>query len=172
MAMLVMLSFGFFLGHQTITPTPVLDDQTIALDFNVVVLKNGVEVAKVHNVLMEGDEAVKDQLKEGAAHNWTHIALGNGTAPTTASTDLNVEITTCGLTAAEGTISDNANGNWSVSHTFTVAGCAAGISVNSSALKSTTAGATIDYLSGASFGRVLNLENDDQLTINWTHSVS
>ncbi|MFB6199388.1 MAG: hypothetical protein ABEJ83_00795 [Candidatus Nanohaloarchaea archaeon] len=122
-----------------------------------------------HNVLMEGEEAIEDQIKSGEAVSWDTIALGHGAAPTDSSGSLDQEYTGSGLAPQTATITDVGDGNWNLTVTFTAS--ADGLVVNTTAQKSTGAGSSIDYFAGTSFS-TRTLYSGDELTFEWENTVS
>ena len=92
-----------------------------------------------------------------------YIALGNGTAPTTSSTNLSEEITNCGLSRSQGTYLSNGVGNWSIYKTFT--STCNNVVVNTTALFNATSGGII--FAGDNFTDV-NMQNGYQIQIYWT----
>lgn len=144
-------------------------EENVYEDINVCAYKNGEPVTCTHNVLMEGEEAIEDQVKSGQAISWDTIAVGNGTAPTDSSGTLDSEITDCGLSPQAGTFEDNGDGDWNLSVTYDVT--CDDIDVNTTAQKSTGASSSIDYFAGADLGRTINLYSGDSLTIEWNNQV-
>lgn len=123
-----------------------------------------------HNVLFNtGAEYVETQLKTGSTDAVDWISLCNSTAgcgePQADSSELFTEYSSCGLTQVAGTTGSNGNGNWSVWTTFT-ASCD-NLETNVTHLEND---ADLEF-AGNSFTDV-TLQTNDQLTINWTISVS
>ncbi|MCX6819326.1 MAG: hypothetical protein NT129_05020 [Candidatus Aenigmarchaeota archaeon] len=121
-----------------------------------------------HNVVTNaGKNAIKQYLGVAAGGNFTFLAVGNGTAPAAGDTTLNLEAAGS-LARAAGTYYSNAgNGNWSLVKSWTVS--ASFMSINSTAIFNQSATGTM--LCGGTFTSV-NLENADQLTINYTLAVT
>ena len=141
--------------------------QTISFHTQVCVYKNGVPIGCNHNILTNaGKDHIKYLLGVGLNSPAIYLALGNTTAPTETDTSLPGEITGCGLDRAQGTYYSNGVGNWTISHTWT-SSCT--ITVNTTGLYNATSGGT--FFSGTSFSSV-DLQADDQLTINYTIWVS
>jgi len=112
----------------------------------------------------DGLDHIKYLLGQGVSSGAVdYIALGNGTAPTQSSTDLNSEITNCGLSRAQGTFVNNGVGNWSIFKTFT--STCNNVPVNTTALFNATTGGII--FAGDNFTTV-NMQNGYQLQIYWT----
>lgn len=102
----------------------------------------------------------------------SYIAVGNTTPPAWGDTTLASEVTDCGLARVLGTYTSLADGNWSISNKWTVAGCAAGgVKINTTATFNASAAGTM--LGGGNFTLVANtptLFNDDNFTINYTRT--
>lgn len=157
--------------------SPKVKQVTVSDDYGAggvfYVYKNGELITKKHNDLMEGEEAIENQMKTVDSYNWTYLTLGNGTAPTPSSTTLDSEWASCGLSPSSASITDNGDGNWTLEHTWT-ASCgtdATPIKVNTTAIWSNNAGTNIDYFAGTDFGRTLDLISDDQVTVEYRSAV-
>ena len=99
-----------------------------------------------------------------------YISLStNSTAPDASWTVIPDEITSGGLTRAEGTCTRNAVGNWTCSNTFTATTSFTGVQLTGLNWNG-TAGAH-SLVAAAQFSAV-NLEANDQLQIKWTITVS
>ena len=127
-----------------------------------------------HNLLMDaGRNAIKNELGVGgtvAAFNY--IALCNAAlgcpAPAVSDTTLSNEFATNGLTRALGTYTSLAgNGNWSIAKTFTAT--ADNVVTNKTGLFNQSTTGTM--LAENTFTTVTLMTND-QLTINWTITVT
>ena len=140
-----------------------------------------IVVYNKHNILYhEGQNMTRDCLAIGSCGAITTIALCNSTAVRNCTTDptkndsvdfFTEPVAGTGLTSGVGTVvvrfgaNEDSDGNWSVSKTFTSTSVAT-VKINATRLQN----ATPFNFSGASFTQVL-LENNDQLTINWTIGV-
>jgi hypothetical protein len=152
--------------------SPISNGEGLTWNTHVVVeqIRDGkvIRHEEGHNTLYnQGKDMVRDLLANGGGGNVTNISLCNATAgagcgtPTAAATEDYTLFTDIGLASIEGSYATHAtNGNWSVYNTFTATDYAA---VNVTRLTNVTG----SNLSGFYF-TVINLENTDQLTINWT----
>jgi len=128
---------------------------------------------KLHNVLTNaGAEAIEDILGQNTAFGaFNYIGLCNATAgcttPSVTDTTIDNEYTTAGLTRAVGTYYDNANGNWTISKTFTAT--ADSLETNVTGLYNQATGGTL--LATNSF-TLATLQTNDQLTVNITITAS
>lgn len=140
---------------------------------NVCVSKNGELVGCSHNLLFNNG---KDQIKYviGSGQDTgaiTNLALCNANStygcgePVAGASELFTSFNDCGLANATGTYASNAVGNWSVSKTFT-ATCD-NVLTNATRIMNSSA----SPFAGNNFSLV-TLQTNDQLTINWTISVS
>lgn len=146
-------------------------EENVESGINVNVYKNGELIAQEHNVLMEGEEAIESQIKQATDnYKWDYLALGNGAAPQTGDGTLDSEISTCGLSAEQASVTDEGDGSWKLSNTWT-ATCD-DMDVNTTAQYSNGADTSIDYFSGTDFGRTITMYTDDQLTVEFTNTVS
>jgi hypothetical protein len=139
--------------------------------YNIKVFKNGELLTTTHNALMEGEEAIQHAIGEGYntnSYTYDTITVGNGTAPGDASTSLDSEWDSCGLTPTSATYDDIGDGQWNYSATFNV-GCD-DIIINTTAIKSPSAPTDIDYFAGADLNRDINAYSGDTLTIEWSHT--
>jgi len=136
---------------------------------NVRVYKNGDLIAEQKNVLMDGEEAIESQIKSGEAASWDMITLGDGAAPTDSSSTLDSEYTDCGMSPTTATVEDTGDGSWNLTATFT--STCDDIVVNTTAQYSSGASAN-NYFAGTGFGRDINLYSGDELTVEWSNTVS
>lgn len=138
------------------------------------IYKNGELIAKQHNVLMEGEEAIESQIKQSSSnYQWDYLTLGNGTAPGGSSTTLDSEWASCGMSPAQANVADNGDGNWTLDYTWT-ATCgtdSSPIKINTTAIYSNGATTDIDYFAGTDFGRTIEAITDDQLTVEYRSAV-
>lgn len=115
-----------------------------------------------------GQNWIEDQLGDSPGTDpakW--IGLSNdATAPSSAWVVLPAEITTNGLTRAVATYSDNGDGAWKITHTFTFTGTQ---SCQLTGLYWALAG---DYLLCADTFTQVNGEDQDTLEIVWSLSVT
>lgn len=126
-----------------------------------------------HNVLFDtGAELIEDYLADGSgggdAVDWIELCDATNATCAEPTADSSEEYTAwvdSGLAKSVGTVGDNGNGNWSVWKTFT--STADGAIVNVTHLINDDD----DEFAGNSFTDV-TLQANDQLTINWTVSVS
>lgn len=120
-----------------------------------------------HNVVYSaGLNMTRDCLGSGACGAITTIALCNASGPcgtpVAAQSESFTEYTNCGLSAGAGTYAVlTPNGNWSVFRTFTST-CNA-VNTTSAKLRN----ATNSNFSSNTF-TVVTLQNNDQITLNWT----
>jgi len=98
----------------------------------------------------------------GANSPVKYLALGNGSAPTIASTTLDSEQTADGLTRATGTYYDLGNGWWEVNTTFTYTGSTSRV-VNTTANFNATSSGTM--YAGGTITTVTFTTNGDQLKL-------
>ncbi len=127
-----------------------------------------------HNVAMNiGLNKTRDILGLGASNPFNVIHLCNATAGagcgTPAITDTAVQNTYvgCGLTAAAGTYANATGaGNWSIFKTFT-SSCDARLTNVTYITDSSNV-----PLAGAYFGNLVTLQTNDQITVNWTLTIS
>lgn len=162
----------FALSISMNSPSDDISD-SITYHSNVCVYKNGELIQCSHNLLYDtGKNAIRSVL--GTAGNpgpWLNISLCNATnmtgcaVPVAGGTENYEQINTCGLNAQSGTYAADATGNWSVSKTFT-ASCN-NLNINSTRLMNTTGG----LFAGNSF-TTTTLQTNDQITVNWSISVS
>lgn len=132
-----------------------------------------------HNLLyMEGMNLTRDALARGLVVNATTISIcnttfagngpGNCSSPVTAQTELWDNFTGCGLTKTNGTIAyPGPNGNWTVTATFTNS-CVGSQTTNVTRLE--LVNSSNDVLAANTF-TVVNLSQNDQVTINWSLSI-
>lgn len=120
-----------------------------------------------HNTVTNGGkDMIKNAIALGGADKVSRLAVGNGSAPAAATTDLDKIWTDCGLGIAEATYGSNGgNGNWSYWKTWT--STCDGAIVNTTALYNATA----DVFAGTSF-TATTLQTNDQITVNYTISIS
>jgi len=125
-----------------------------------------------HNTLYNtGAEAIEDYLADGTgggdAFDWIELCDSDigCDIPTAGKTEAYTAHAADGLSIAEGTVTDNGNGNWSVFHTFT--STAASQDTNVTRLVN----ADGDDLAGVAF-TLVTLEDGDAISVNWTVSVS
>lgn len=125
-----------------------------------------------HNLLTNaGKDAIKNALNGGTG-TFNYIALCNATAgcaaPAVGDTTLANEYAAGGLSRAAGTYGSLAgNGNWSMAKTFTATADA--LTTNKTGLFNASSTGTM--LAENTF-TLVTLYTNDQLTINWTISVS
>jgi len=119
-----------------------------------------------HNTIVSGGKnATRAYLAYGgtlAAFNY--LALSNGSAPAAGDYNLSTELTVSGLTRTTATVTSNpSDGNWSLVKTWTAGGQALNVNIVG-ILNQSSMG---PMLAGGTFTSV-NLEANDQLTINYT----
>lgn len=160
-------------GNNSPTDSPIKQIISGPVDHTgtVFVYKNGELMAKQENVLMEGEDAIREELTTGTdVGTWDMITVGNGSAPTTSSASLDSEWSSCGLSPATGTITDETEeGNWNLTHTFDIT--CDDIIINTTAQYSSGASTSYDYYSGTDFGRDINAYSGDTLEIVWQNDV-
>jgi len=105
----------------------------------------------------------------GASSPVKYLALGNGTAPTIASTTLDAEQTLCGLGRATGTYYDLGNGWWEINNTFTFT-CSNALKVNTTA--NFNASSTGTLYAGGTISDVNFATNGDQLKLRHNFSAT
>lgn len=151
--------------------SPTTTSQSIDYHGSVCVYKNGELVDCNDNVLYNsGANLTRDSLGIGSNGAVLNISLCNATAgcgtPVAAASETFNEYTTCGLAEIAGSYSNlGQTGNWTVSHTFT-ASCD-NLEVNVTRLGNDTG----TNFAGNSF-TLVTMQTNDQLTINWSISVS
>lgn len=137
---------------------------------SVCVYKNNELVECNHNVLYNsGANMTRTALGVGSTAAILNITLCNATAgcgtPIAASSEAYTEYGACGLAGATGTYTQlGQTGNWTVSKTFTS-------SCDNLLVNVTRLGNNSNYFAGNSF-TLVTLANLDQLTINWTLSIT
>lgn len=133
----------------------------------VCVYKNGEKIACEYNTLTNnGMNLIRTHLTSGSTQYPINITLGTGAAVAAGDSALNGLISDTGLGGATCTYGNNANnGNWSCAKTFTATGTKNNINLTGLY----TADGT--FFAGTNFANT-NLQNNDQLTINWTLAVS
>lgn len=149
-----------------------VNTQSDLVQFNnpVAVYKNGELVTESTNVLMEGEEAVEYMISTSSSSDaWETIALGDGTAPADGDGSLDAEKSTNGLGPKTATVEDVGDGEWNLTATFTATGTD---TVSTTAVKSTTAGTDYDYFAGTDFGRDLNVQDGDEIRVEWNFKVT
>lgn len=148
--------------------------QPLEYHTNVCVYKNGELIDCNHNTITNvGKDFIKTSLTNttGVTNNTINIlALGNSSPTVAATTTLNSQYNTCGLANGTGTYNSNSasNGNWSMTRTWT-SSCDGSL-VNTTGLYRAP-GVPGELFAGASFTST-TLQNNDQLTINYTIWVS
>ena len=126
-----------------------------------------------HNLLTNaGKELIETYIGSGGSGAVNYIALCNATAgcaaPAAGDTSLTNEFTSGGLQRAQGTYSTLAgSGNWSIAKTFTAT--SDNLVTNKTALLNASSAGTL--FAENTFVTV-TLQTNDQVTINWTISVS
>ena len=175
----VVFLFAFFIG----TPVNNVDDsnsQEISYGSEVCFFTTGdfegrnnepnigvwEEVECDSNVLYDtGAEAIENLLSVGLNSKYTNITLCNASAtcgsPSASASEGWTEYVNSGLKGTEGSKTDNGNGNWTISNTYTAS--ADNLLTNVTRIGNTTGG----YLAGNSF-TLVTLQTNDQLTVNWT----
>lgn len=165
-----LLTLGIFAFSGTGINPVTTSNEGIGYQGSVCVYKNGEEVDCNHNLLYDtGANMVRDTLI-APSDAVDYIELCNATAgcatPAADKSEAYTAYANCGLTTAQGTTTPlGQTGNWTVTHTFT-ASCD-NLEVNATRLQNSTG----DDLAGNTFSLV-TLQNNDQLTINWTIQVS
>ena len=142
---------------------------------NVCVYKNGQLIECSHNLLYSNGKNLTRDILGGGANMGAilNISLCNGSGttgcgtPVAAATEGFNLYNNCGLSATNGAYTANTvgDGNWSVAKTFT-ASCDS-LLVNATRLSN----ATGSVFAGNTF-TLVTLQTNDQLTINWTLTVS
>lgn len=125
-----------------------------------------------HNLLTNaGKEAIQASLSGEPGPIFNYIALCDAStgcgAPAAGDTTLENEIAGSGLQRAKGSVGDLGVGNWSVAKTFTAA--TNNMLTNKTGLFNDPSAGTL--LAENTF-TLVTLQTGDQLTINWTISVS
>jgi len=141
----------------------------IDAEYNIKVYKNGELMTTTHNVLMDGEEMIEQSLTTNTGFEANDIAVGNGTAPQDADSSLDSEWSSCGLTSADaGSRDDTGDGTWNYTVTYDVT--CDDVIVNTTAIKDSSKGSSIDYFAGADLGRDINPYSGDSITIEWSHT--
>jgi len=180
LACLVVLSVVIAGAHLTgiIAPTAVIEQNPrIRANVHVLIERDGKIILSEssHNLLMDiGAEYVEDGLTNSTFINVeglpTYISLSsNTTAVAATDTQILEEITAGGLERATGTITDNANGNWSVAKEFTAT--ATHVSVQKVGLN-WKAGNTDNCLLAQNTFLSTTLGSGDKITVTWTLTVT
>jgi len=136
--------------------------------YNIKVYHNGEFATTTHNKLMEGENAIKESIGQGAGNTYDTIAVGKGNAPGDSSGSLDQEYSNCGLSPATGSYEDTGDGQWNYTVTYDVT--CDNIIVNTTAIKSTGASSSYDYFAGADLGRDINPYSGDTITIEWSNT--
>lgn len=175
-ALIIMLGvFVLGIGFQK-TNVPLDNSQGIDYEGSVCVTHTNADGEILmhecdHNVLFNtGKELVETAIGTGTADACDWIELCNATAgcgtPTAdSSEDYTAYGAICGLDKVAGTVTSNGVGNWSVYNTFTST-CDSIVTNVTHLLNDAD-----DEFAGNSF-TLVTLQTNDQLTINWTVSVS
>lgn len=153
------------------------ESELLTWENEITVKHNGEVVAQFHNVLTDqGKDFIRDKISAvnttghfvagDANKNATFIAVGNGSAPVEGDTQLAKEVTTGGLSRAQGSAKTHGAGNFSVKHQFT-ANADIGV-VNTTSLNWNSTGPSI--VSGGAFGTEANIVDGDSLTV--THNIT
>jgi len=167
-----------FSGLGQITPMAVIEQHPqLRANVHVQIVRDGKIILSEssHNLLMDiGAEYVEDGLTNSTYINVegipTYISLSsNATAVAATDTIILEEITAGGLERALGTITDNANGNWSVAHEFTAT--ATHVSVQKTGLN-WKSGDTDNCLLAQNTFLSTTLGSDDRITVTWTLTVT
>lgn len=136
---------------------------------------NGERVGCSENTFTNlGKNLTMNMLFENVGAPPDYIALGNGSATTASTTDLDSELVVgdcSGLQRAQATTnqpvsSPESDGNWTLARTFT-SGCTHQQLVNTTALYNATAGATDQIFAGNTFTSGVTLSQNDQVTVTW-----
>ncbi len=155
---------------------------------HVRIYKNGELVAEESNVLMRGHEAIRKQLIEDPEVMWwNHIALADdtdGSTPEEGDHTLEGKYEDCGLGSQE---YDNIEytspdgeyeGGWEMTATFTYdsedGDCDPEALVETTAQRNDDLDGDADepeYFAGTDFDRVIELHDDDELTVEWINEV-
>lgn len=165
-----LITAQFLLG--TSSTTYLGDSNNLKWTGTVGIYKNGEPVYSGHNLFTNlGKEWVKQSINgtgPGTNQNATWIALSTNGAPVLATDKvLTGEISTNGLTRAYGTYEEIGTGQFNITKTFTATGSFT--SVNQSSLNWNASGASM--IAALNFTSV-NLENNDNLTIEWGITLS
>lgn len=138
-------------------------------DGTVVLVKNGTLTGNAGVLTTIGKNWIEDQLGDSPGTDpakW--IALSTSTQTPNASwASIPDEITTGGLARAAGTYSDNGDGSWKITKTFTATQSFTGVQLTGLYWASTGS-----YLLAADTFTPVNLNANDQLTVTWTITVS
>lgn len=127
-----------------------------------------------HNLFVdEGKEFAEDQLlaTSGIGSNGAnYIAVSNdSSSPTAGETTCDTEITANGFARAQGTVNDVGTGSNTVIKTFTATGSQ---SVQKTCLFTDVTSGEPDTLLAMNTFTQVTLATDDQLTVNWTVTLS
>lgn len=114
-----------------------------------------------------GKNYIEDQLGDSPGAVADYIALSNNTgAPSAGWTELPDEITTGGMSRAQGTYQDEGDGVWNITKSFSPT------ETNSTQLTGLHWGAGASTLLAADIFNIINYENGDTVTITWQITVS
>lgn len=125
-----------------------------------------------HNILTnDGKDLIKNYLSKGGLGTVDFIGLCNATSgcnvSSATSTYLNSEYTSGGMNRAQGTYLSLGTGNWSIYKQFTAT--SDNLLINKTGLFNATSAGT---LFAENTFTLVTLQTNDQLTINWTISVT
>jgi len=161
MALILVLALGAIQSNKTVP-----NGEEVRYYSNVCAYKNNVLIDCNSNVVTNtGKDFIKTSIGQEASNNVSELAIGNGTTPVVASTSLDGEKTANGLERVNGTYYNNGVGNWSIVYTWT--------STADAQVLNTTGLYAIggNLFAGTTFTET-TLQTDDQITINYTISVS
>lgn len=153
-------------------------EDTINYKATVCVSKNNELIGCSRNLLYDtGKDSIKHRLLYGGGDNITWISLCNASTgsgvgcgvPVAGATEDFQKLKDCGMANVSGTMTDIGTGNWSIYHTFT--STCDNLEINATKLSNETITIAGTNFSGNNFSLV-TLQTDDQLTINWTITVS
>jgi len=165
----VLLAIFFLFATAQDASTSGAVSEGIGYEATVCISKNNELIGCQANTLTNGENVTRDLLGFGSGSAVDYIALAtNETAVGPDNDALNNEVAGDGGERAQGTYSVNAGeGNWSIVNTFTAT---ANIhDINATGLFNDSSGGM--YFAGVGFASV-DLNTNDQLTVNWTISIS
>lgn len=138
-------------------------------DGTEILIKNGTAIGNAGVLTTIGKNWIENQLGNSPSTvSAQFIALSTDTSTPSASwTAIPNEITTGGLGRAQGAYSDNGDGSWKISKTFTASASFTGVQLTG--LYYASSGS---YLLAADTFSAVNLNSGDQLTVTWTITVS
>lgn len=168
LAVLAAVTMTAAIGVSSAPSSTSAESEVLTWDNTITIRHNGETLAKFHNVLTDqGQNWILNQISDdhvsgqSLGTNASYISVGNGTAPSASTTQLDQEIATGGLSRTEGTTKTFGPGEFQVKNQFT-ATADIGV-VNTTGLNWDSSGTSL--ISGGAFGTEANIITDDKLTV-------